>query len=405
MPFLRLCLYLVIGSLFVLPVFSQGVPAELGGDRFVTGAAIDDTGAAGRDLLAMGASVSVSGSVAQDINAMGFDVDIDAVVGGDIVAAGASVSVRGPASGDLTASGVSVRTGPEARISGNARLAGASVVVNGAVDGALRVAGADITLNAPVAGDVILTGADITFGPEARIDGTLHYSAEAQVDIPDRVISSDRVQFTAASDLEMWGEFRADWQDWDGPLELTAGRVVIGFLINLALFLLIGAIFLSLAPNVVRSLRRDADRRPDMVILTGAIGLSILFGVVPVSILSIVGLLLLPILLLLILAAWTLGYILGAYIVAMRVMRAFGGAESPPMFLRLLALAIGVTVAALLNYIPIFGWLVNFALVLLGVGAITTGLFYRMFDRFGAERDQGLEPLPPGSSGRGEEAT
>jgi hypothetical protein len=63
------------------------------------------------------------------------------------------------------------------------------------------------------------------------------------------------------------------------------------------------------------------------------------------------------------------------------------------MVMRLLALAIGVTIAALLNFIPVIGWMANFALVLLGVGAITTGLFYRMFDRFGAERDQALAPL------------
>jgi cytoskeletal protein CcmA (bactofilin family) len=360
---------------------------------FVSGPSASTSGSAGRDLLAFGASVSVSGDVAEDVHAMGFDVDVQATIGGDLVAAGASVRIDGPVRGDVTASAMTLRTGIAAAIGGNARLAAATVTVDGPVDGALTAAGADITLNAPVSGDVMLAGASITFGPDARIDGTLRYVAEEPIAIPERVISADRVRFEQASEREMWQDFREDWEGWDSPVNISPFGIVAGFLVNLGLFILIGAIFLSLAPGMIRSLRREADARPGMVMLTGAIGLSILFGIVPVALLSIVGLPVIPILLLLILAAWALGYILGAYVVALRVMRGLGGSETPTMVMRLLALAIGVTIAALLNFIPVIGWMANFALVLLGVGAITIGLFYRMFDRFGAERDQALAPL------------
>ena len=389
MPFKTIFPCLILWCLCSVPALSQALPTEIGGDRFLSGASAHETVSADRDVLVFGASLSVSGTVAGDVHAMGFDVDVEASVGGDIVASGASVQVSGPAGGDLTASGATLRTGPDARIGGNARLAAASVTVNGPVDGSLTAAGAEITLNAPVAGDVVLTAGDISFGPEGRIDGNLHYTSDAAIDIPARVIDAERITFVPASDVRMWREFSDEWREWDGPVALTPGRVIMGFLINLVLFILIGAVFLSLAPGTVRTLRREADARPGMVILTGVIGLSILFGFIPVSMISIVGLLLFPILLLLLVAAWTLGYILGAYVVTMRVMRAFGGEDAPTMYVRLLALATGVTVAALLNFIPVFGWLANFALVLLGIGAITTGLFNRMFGT-----DQG----PPAAS-------
>lgn len=386
----RFCLTLTAVIALSAPALSQTQPVEVGGDVFLSGSTVTQPISAERDLLAFGASVSLSGDVAEDVHAIGFDVEIDGAIGGDVVAAGGSVSVDGTVAGDVTASAMTLRTGPEAEIGGNARLAGATVTIDGPVLGALVAAGGEITLNAPITGDVVLTSAEITFGPNAVIQGTLTYFSDDRIEVPERVISAERVRFEPASEREMWRDFRDDWQDWDSPVELNRWTIVGGFLINLGLFIVIGAVFLSLAPGTVRRLRRRADARPGMVILTGTIGLSILFGSIPVGVLSVVGMPLVPILVLLILAVWVLGYILGAYVLAMRVLRGFGAAESPSIATRLLALAVGVTLVALLNFIPVIGWMANFALVLLGIGAITTALFDSFMTRLEPELDQGL---------------
>ncbi|MBY4893868.1 polymer-forming cytoskeletal protein [Rhodobacteraceae bacterium N5(2021)] len=388
------CLKVLIAVIaLATPALSQTEPVEIGGDVFVSGTTITQPVLAERDLIAMGANVSMSSDVAEDVHALGFDVEIDGAVGGDVTAAGASVSVDGPVAGDVTASAMTLRSGPQAEIGGNARFAGASVTINGPIRGALVAAGGEIILNATVAGDVVLTSPDITFGPNAVIEGRLTYLSDDRMEVPERVISADRVTFEMASDSEMWREVREDWQEWDSPVALTPWAVIGGFLVNLGLFIVIGAVFLTLTPGTIRRLRRRADARPGMVMLTGTIGLSILFGSIPVGGLSVVGLPLVPIVLLLILAVWVLGYILGAYVVAMRIMRGLGSAESPSIAMRLVALAMGVTFAALLNFIPVVGWMANFALVLLGAGAITTALFDSFLSGLEPERDQGLAPL------------
>lgn len=393
MSVLRIALTVAALVALPFPALSQTVPVEVGGDVYIAGSSVTQPVMAERDLIAFGASVSLSRDVAEDLHVLGFDVEIDGAIGGDVVAAGASVSVDGPVAGDITASAMTLRSGPGAEIGGNARFAGATVTVEGPVQGALVAAGGEIILNAPIAGDVVLTSANITFGPNAVINGTLTYFSDERIEVPERVISADRVQFEPASESEMWREFRDEWQNWDSPVELTPWTIVGGFLINLGLFIVIGAIFLTLAPGTIRRLRRRADARPGMVILTGAIGLSILFGSIPIGVLTIVGLPLVPILILLILAVWTLGYILGAYVLAMRVLRGLGSAESPTIAMRLLALAVGVTLAALLNFIPFIGWMANFALVLLGTGAITTALFDSFLVQLEPKLDQGLAPL------------
>jgi hypothetical protein len=61
--------------------------------------------------------------------------------------------------------------------------------------------------------------------------------------------------------------------------------------------------------------------------------------------------------------------------VALFVWRSLGGETEPGKIVRVLLLGGAVTVIALLNFIPFIGWVANFTLVLLGIGAITRMVF------------------------------
>jgi len=78
---------------------------------------------------------------------------------------------------------------------------------------------------------------------------------------------------------------------------------------------------------------------------------------------------------------------------AMRAMRSLGSTENPEIWMRLLALVFGVTIFALLNFIPVLGWMVNFALVLLGIGGMTTALFERLMGNLGPALDVDRRPM------------
>ncbi|MEH6645986.1 EI24 domain-containing protein [Sulfitobacter sp.] len=385
---------LVAGFLVAVagPGFTDTVDRTIGGDvlRFgEAGSPIEAT----RDVLVVGATVSLDGAIAQDTHAAGFDIDVDATTGGDLYAMGFSVSLRGPVGGDLSASGFSVRTRSGAEVAGNARLAGGWVTIDGRVLGALVAAGGEVTLNSEVSGDVLLAGETLTFGPDARIGGTLTYSAPARLNIPERVVPADRVTFEPYQRREMMGGAHEMWSEWEYPVLPTFFSLLSGFLVTLGLFTVIGALFLTLAPKQVRHLRQHIEARPGMALLWGVIGLSILFGLVPVSALAVVGIPLVPIVLLGIVAFWTLGYVLGVYVLAMRVMRGLGSAEHPEIWMRLLALVIGVTIFALLNFIPVLGWMANFALVLLGVGGMTMALFKFLVGNVGPTMDVDMRPI------------
>jgi hypothetical protein len=150
-----------------------------------------------------------------------------------------------------------------------------------------------------------------------------------------------------------------------------------GLAAMLGAILVLGAVLLAFAPRGVAAMRRRATARPWLSLLLGALGLSALMGLVPVSAMTLVGLPLLPVVLLAIVLAWILGYLLGAYAVAMRVAEALGAGAAPPIWLRLVVLALAVVVAAGLNLVPVLGWLANLALILLGIGAMVAALLER----------------------------
>ncbi len=362
----------------VAPAGAETALRTNGSDTYVTGTAdLPDLDAKG-DVFAAGSSVVLRGRAAGDLHVMGFDAMVELPAGQDLYAMGANVDLRAPVAGDLTAMGFSVRTAPEAATRGNARLMAASLTIEGGVDGALTASGSSLRLNAPIGGDAWLSGETISFGPAAKIGGQLIYSAPAPLTIPPEVIAPDRVRFELLPSDDMMGDWDNGWRGGHWRAMPGYGALASGFLVTLGFLVLVGALALGFAPKLVERMRVSIAAGPGVSLLSGVIGLSMLFGLVPISAMTIIGLPLVPIVLLAIVLAWTTGYVLGAYAAALWLLRAAGGPEDPGTVLRLFALAVGVFLVALLNFVPFLGWLINFALVLLGIGAMTRQVFDRI---------------------------
>lgn len=355
-----------------LPATAETVIAEVGGDTFAAGETLVRTLDADRDVFASGRSATVLGQTRGDMHVSGFDVKMDADVAEDVYAAGATVTISGAVGKDLSAAGFTIRLEPDARVGENARLIEATVNIEAPISGALAATGRDVYLNAPVTGDASIFARSLRFGPDARIEGRLTYSAEREMDVPATVAAADQVRFEPADMGRMWDEL-----DYirDMPVLPTFASMMFGFLVTLFFFVVLGAIALSLFPKQLETMRSSVSEAFGQTALLGVVGLSLAFGAVPVTALTIVGLPFVPILLLCLVVAWTLAYALGAYAVATRLWFGLGGDEDPGTLIRLLIFAAAIVAVALLNFIPFVGWVANYTLVLLGLGAMTRVTF------------------------------
>lgn len=356
------------------PALAEQVSRTHGGDTYLSGETVTETLTATGDVFAAGSVITTTGSISGDIHAAGYDVDINTQTGGDVYAAGSSVSIDARVGEDVTAAGFSVRSTADAATEGNLRFFGRSLIVHGPVGGALTAFGGTVHLNAPVSGDAWIVAETVTFGPEARIDGTLTLTADEDQTVPARVIPDDRITREEWDSSEIYRELDRSWESVEMPMLPAWMSLFSAFLISMIFLLLMAAIFLSFATEKVERMRRRVTHQPLQTFVLGVIGISALFGMVPVTALTVVGLLFVPFALLLIFVAWTLGYLLAAYAVARRVVIAFDGPVDPSLLIKLIMIALALIVVAILNFVPFVGWVVNYTLVLLGVGAMTAGL-------------------------------
>lgn len=258
------------------------------------------------------------------------------------------------------------------------------------------MAGSEVTINAAVKGDVWEMAETLLFGPRARIDGRPVYSTAAPVAIPAAVVPPERVTFepSAVPDA-MRGARRRGWEERRRPSWPAALSLISGGLIGVAFLLLVGGLLLGLAPRLVETTQAIAAARPGRSLLPGTCALSLLFGLMPVLAITLIGIPLVPVALLLAAVGWLPGYPLGVHAVMRRLVGNSGGRSHAPvsapapseppysLLLQILVLAVGLLLAALLNFVPVLGWMANIALVLLGLGAIATRLPDRLTGRPG----------------------
>lgn len=372
-----------------------------GGDLYVAGEDAQAPRSSDRNLFLASGDARLKEAVARNAHVAGFDVEVDAPVGGDLYTAGAFVDVDAAIGGDVSAAGFRLRLGqPETVIGGNVRAAGRTVVVDGTISGAALVAAERLQLNGVVKGDLRFAGRTIAFGPDARVGGILTAQTPYEPNVPASVASSDRVRhevFSPSDFAEKFGKGAGEALGLEAPPWWLIAGAIAAFFVGLVV---LGVLFLGLAPQTVEGLREDAEARVWRSLGYGLIGLSTLLGLVPLAIITVVGMPLIPLILLVAACLAVFAYLLGAYALAHRVFRS-SGARHTTMAGRLRTFVIGLLVLLLLNAVPFIGWLINALAALAGFGALEM----RLVNRLGrpsaaASAPPGKRVAPPASSTR-----
>lgn len=359
---------------YLLAIFLLACPAmaeeiTIGNDTYASGSSATLSNPTPRDIFAAGFNVNIKARAEKDVHVAGFNVSLDGPIGGNAYAAGYSIDVTAPIAGDLTAMGSSVTVSHNAAVTGNARFAAKSLVLDAPVAGSVIAGAGDMKINDVISGDAVLTFATVNFGSNARINGKLKYYSTEPVTIPESVIPADHVQFekvAARNARDAVGETasRSLPDFWPSYVSMIAGFVfAIAFLVAMA------AVLLAFAPVWMDERKNEALHAPVKTMALGLLGLSLAIGLVPVSGMTLIGIPLIPFALLAIMVLWILGFIVGAYAIAVRLSPATSNG-SPSLAAKLVALGACFVVLSLLHYIPVIGWLCNLAVLFLGLGTI-----------------------------------
>jgi hypothetical protein len=342
----------------------------VGGDTFTQAENSSLATVSPRDVFMSGLTTKLSGRVEKDAHVAGFSTTIDAPVGQDLYAVGFSVDVNQPVGDDLSAAGFDIHLSDTARVAGNARLTGSSVVVDAPIQGSLASAASEFTLNNSIAGDVDLVTASLSFGPNAKIGGTLTYRSTEPLVIPESVIPKERVRFEQITANDAAGK---SWQSVERTMTgfwPTLATALFGLVVTLGFLALVAALLFGFAPAATEQFRQNVATAALKCFVLGALALSATLGLVPVGALSIIGIPLIPFAILACVILWIIGYVLGVYAIAARVISSYRPMPESVIG-RVLFTIIAIALFALLNFIPVLGWLLNLTAMFVGLGAMT----------------------------------
>lgn len=351
-----------LAALLPTAAVADQVGLSFGGDSYAAGQTASISEPVSRDAFIAGYNVSLSAAVTGSAHMAGYNVSVNAPVGNDLYAAGFTVTVTGPVAGDISAMGNSVVVNSADAVPGNARLAGASLLVDSPIQGSLLATANTLSLNAPIAGDFSFYGEAITFGPDARIDGKVSIQAPREIPVPATVAAADRVTFQQIVSPDYAGEAgKAAQNIWSGFWFAVWATIAWWVLL-----LVVGAAFIATMPRLVSDLSTLSTSRPFRRLGVGILAFASTIGLVPVTALTLIGLIALPVVLLYVFVACSLAYLAGVYFVGARIWHAIRPIETN--LHRILVLAASLVLGGLATMVPILGWAVTLLLVAYGFG-------------------------------------
>lgn len=346
-------------------------------------------------LLVLGAVPGVVAAQAEEVTRTGGTVTVaeGETIGGNFVATGGTVVIDGRVTGDATVTAGTVIVSETGRVDGDLDAVAGSVVVEGSVGGDVsaaagslvvregasvggnvEAAAADARVNGRVDGSARLAGETVTLGPAAVVGGDVEYDAESFTAAPGAQVSGS---VTRNDDLSVGPAVGVPWAGdvgVPGGFAVPAGVFAAwGLVVNL----LVGALLVALAPRFAREV---TDRGTRATVKSGGVGL-LTFVAVPIALalvaitivgipVSVVGALAYA------LALW-LTTIYGALVVGASLL-SLVGRESVWW-----ALAVGLVGFTLAGFVPYVGGLLQFVVLLVGLGAFVLAVRDRRAGRDG----------------------
>jgi cytoskeletal protein CcmA (bactofilin family) len=308
------------------------------------------------DLWAMAQQLEVGGRIERDLDTTAPLVVVSGTIGSRLRAASWSVTVSGEVGADALVVARHAVFEPGALVRGSLAVYAGTALLDGLVEGPAVLAGGEVEIRGRIAGSARIRCDRLRFGPGARIDGDLDFESRGPVDIPAGAVAGKVVRRPARTGGE-------PVPPEELPVWRSAGfRLVLRAYLALVALVAGGLLLLFFRPTLEETLAR-AVTFPQLASSFG-IGLVALLALL---VIGLAGCLLFP----LALAVWSalaalayFGGVIGKMVVGRWLLRPFGHAPAHPF----LALAAGVAAVFAIDFIPLLGTLVEFAIMVAGMG-------------------------------------
>ncbi len=358
-------------AIFVLPGYSMEFrKAEQNRPNITVsaGETIDDTlvaagdsviikGIVSGDLIAFGRKVNIQGTVRGNVIGFAQRIDISGTVEGDVFNFGQSIDVKGHIARNLWAFGQTVAVGIGGKVDQNAVIFGSDISMDGDVGRDLAAYAGFLDAGGVVGRDVRFGGERLTLSSSSKIGGNL----EATVKLARNVVIEAGASIAGNRKVKLVEPQRSKY--------LTLG-FYLRQLLRLGAALLAGLILFWLVPAV----GRVPLAKGRTLLASGGIGFLAAIAIPVAAIIIGITLIGLPIALVA-MVLWLLGLYLAKIIVAKCIGGLIFGKNGNGIISTALSLLVGLVIVIIAVNLPYIGGVLNFLLILIGLGAFMIALY------------------------------
>jgi hypothetical protein len=351
---------------FVMPGYAIDIrkaEQRRGGVTVASNETIDDTlvvfadsvnvsGTITGDLIVFARQVNIRGTVQGNVIGFGQRVDVTGKVGGDIFGFGQSVQAAGPVGRSFWGFGQTVTVGTGGRMEQDATLFGANLNVDGDIGRDLTAFAGSLDVGSKIGRDLRFRGGQLLVHAPSMIGRNLDARTKSEKD----------VQMDPGVTVE--GKKMVELVKPQPSQYRTLGFYVRQLLRIGAAFLM-GLLLFWLVPGAGRTSLSSAR----VLLTSGGIGFLAAVAMPVAALILAVTLIGLPIALVTFMF-WLLGLYLAKIVIARCIGGAILGTSGDGMASTALALLIGLVVVIAAVNLPFIGGILNFLLILIGLGAL-----------------------------------
>ncbi len=323
------------------------------------------------DLICFARRVTIRGTVNGDVYAFGQTVDVEGDVAGTIFGAGRSVEVKSQTCQSVWAFGATVNLSGHARrnaglfagaiyVAKSARIEkeligfGGQLDVLGTVDGRIRGNAGQFRLYG-TGGSVDLTvNEDLFIAPEARVVGDLIVRSAKKFDLPDNLPVGGQKKIILIQ----------------GPGRKAGGGFPLFRLLLMLGSILCGTVLIALAPRYTRRVATTVIVKTGWSVVAGFVFLITAPLAAVIMIITLVGIPLAAFTLIL----WGIAIYLSTIVAGIALgTAAIKLVRKPEPAYDYLGMVSGIIILFGLSFIPLLGWVVKLAALVIGSGALVIG--------------------------------
>jgi len=293
---------------------------------------------------------------------------------------------QGRSSGSMFVLGGAIHVREGETVEGGAVCLGGEIVVDGRLRGDAVSIGGPIEVNGTVDGDVVSVGSTVSLGPNARVrgdavsvGGAVHRAEGA---IVEGEVSSGGVPYRFGVHGRVLP--RMGWSFLRWPLSRLSPYGPV-WLVQLIGMLFLAVLVVAIWPNHVTAVAAAIETHFGRSLLVGLVGWLVLVPGVVFLAITLLGIPLIPVWVILYVAAGILGYSAASILVGDRVARLANASMS-----MLGKVITGALILSLVGLVPLVGSVAAVAIALVGLGAVVD-------TKFGTNRPwfRRHEPAPP----------